>query len=151
MDRQEALRLLDGCVVQDLLSSRRSVSLCSVLKISFTTIDGSTCHCQTSSCSNFAMFIFSNSKKDFYSLMIKQIPLHITFQQFKDSSPELYSLFTVGSPHAMDPSRPGTSYTVSQSLPPITALTNELPPPEPSPGFLRDSGNWSISQSKRKS
>jgi hypothetical protein len=49
----------------------------------------------------------------------------------------------------MDSSRPSTSYTVSHSLPPITALTNELPPPEPSPGFLRDSGNWSISQSKR--
>ncbi|KAF2426520.1 hypothetical protein EJ08DRAFT_663269 [Tothia fuscella] len=51
----------------------------------------------------------------------------------------------------MDPSsRPNTSYTVSQSLPPITALTNELPLPDPSSGFLRDSGNWSISQSKRE-
>lgn len=58
----------------------------------------------------------------------------------------------------MDSSRPSTSYTTLQSLPPITALTSDLPPPEPSPGFprhsldprdVRDSGNWS-SQSKRK-
>jgi hypothetical protein len=65
---------------------------------------------------------------------------------------------------AMNPdSRPHTSYNhaaMPQSLPPITALTSEFPPPEPSPNLLRrqqddairDSGNFSLaSQSKRKS
>lgn len=60
--------------------------------------------------------------------------------------------------------RPRTSYNAShhgiQSLPPITALTSDLPPPEPSPNTLRrryddptrDSGNFSLaSQSKRES
>lgn len=57
-------------------------------------------------------------------------------------------------------SRPNTSYAsgVPQSLPPITALTNDLPPSEPSPLLrrhhddpTRDSGNFSLaSQSKRK-
>ncbi|KAE9962899.1 hypothetical protein BLS_009911 [Venturia inaequalis] len=59
----------------------------------------------------------------------------------------------------MDSSRPGTAYTTHHSLPPITALTSDLPPPEPSPGFarqsldprdVRDSGNWS-QQSKHSS
>ncbi|QDS68076.1 hypothetical protein FKW77_009923 [Venturia effusa] len=59
----------------------------------------------------------------------------------------------------MDSSRPGTAFTAHHSLPPITALTSDLPPPEPSPGFprqsfdprdVRDSGNWS-QQSKHSS
>ncbi|KIW07706.1 hypothetical protein, variant [Verruconis gallopava] len=66
---------------------------------------------------------------------------------------------------AMNPdSQPLTSYQASvlppQSLPPITTLTNELPPPEPSPNLIRrqqedairDSGNFSLaSQSKHSS
>jgi hypothetical protein len=81
--------------------------------------------------------------------MIVKTPTAFPLQLYQETPVGLYPLFTFGPQYAMEASRPSTSYTVSQSLPPITALTNELPPPEPSPGFLRDSGNWSISQSKR--
>ncbi|KAF1813647.1 hypothetical protein P152DRAFT_501047 [Eremomyces bilateralis CBS 781.70] len=54
------------------------------------------------------------------------------------------------------PAQPPQSQRIS-TLPPITALTGSLPPPELSPGIprpvsdARDSGNWSISQSKHSS
>jgi hypothetical protein len=79
------------------------------------------------------------------------------------SDPALLADSQTSSNMAMHPdSRPHTSYNsqgVPQSLPPITALTSDLPlPGEPSPllrrqheDIIRDSGNYSMaSQSKRK-
>jgi hypothetical protein len=95
-------------------------------------------------------------------LTLKQSHIPSAYQALYQDYP-LLSLAQKASIMAMNPdSRPHTSYNTSgmpQSLPPITALTSDLPPPEPSPSLLRrqqedairDSGNFSLaSQSKRE-